>query len=611
MINDIQEKEFHKKNALLPFLKRLFGLAKKNYPKYFWGLVVSVGFVAIADASFPLIWKVFIDNVLTPTLITFKANKESGEVFVFNAKLFVPITIQFIAWMLVMAVGVLCFIWCAEQIKERIIYDLRQLMFNKLQHLSYSFYDKNSTGWLVSRITSDADRVTELISWGFVSVVWGVAMVLVSFTYMFILSWKLALGVFLTMPLLLYVSMKIRLLILQYSRKARKQNSEMIAFVTEHINGAAVNKATVQENEAINSYKEQTSRMRNYAFKSSYYTAMYMPLVFLTGSFAAAFVILYGGNIFITSTFTLGAWAAFFGYSRFIFEPIFDISRFYALAQDSLSAGERIFSLIDEKIDITDEKSIENFPKIKGKIEFKNVDFYYKKEKMILQNFNLKVEPGESIALVGPTGHGKTTLTSLIGRFYEPKAGALLIDGVDFKTRSLQSYREQLGVILQSPFLFSGTVRSNLLFGLRGTNKKIPSDEELKVLLAEIGANDLVNKLDLEVGEEGVNLSNGERQLVSFARAVVKQPAILIMDEATSSVDTLTEAKIQQSIQKIIQNRTSIIIAHRLSTIKNCDKIIVIEHGGIKEMGSHKELIALKGHYHDLYMKQARRSINA
>lgn len=610
MNTDIQEKEFYKKDTLWPFLKRLFGLAKNNYPKYFWGLVLSVGFVAIADAAFPLIWKTFIDSVLTPNLEILKTQKEAGETFNFSARLFIPIAIQFIIWMLVMAIGVLSFIWCAEQIKERIIFDLRQLMFDKLQHLSYGFYDKNSTGWLVSRITSDADRVTELISWGFVSVVWGVAMVLVSFGIMFVLSWKLALGVFLTMPLLLYVSMKIRLLILQYSRKARKQNSEMIAFVTEHINGAAVNKATVQENEAINSYKTQTRNMRNYAFKSSYYTAMYMPLVFLTGSFAAAFVILYGGNIFITTSFSLGTWAAFFGYSRFIFEPIFDISRFYALAQDSLSAGERIFSLIDEKLDITDEKANDEFKKIKGEIEFKNLDFFYNKDKMILQDFNLKIKAGESIALVGPTGHGKTTLTALIGRFYEPKSGELLIDGLDYRSKTLDSFRTQLGVILQSPFLFSGTVRSNLLFGIRGTKIETPRDEELKILLKEIGAEDLVNKLDVEVGEEGANLSNGERQLVSFARAVVKKPAILIMDEATSSVDTLTEAKIQQGISKIIKNRTSIIIAHRLSTIKNADKIVVIEHGKIKEMGNHNELIKNKGHYYDLYMKQARRTFN-
>lgn len=607
MENRIEEKEFQRKDTLWPFLKRLFGLAKDNYPKLFWSLVLSVGLVAVADATFPLIWMYLIDDVISPNLLSLQEARDAGETFVFNARTFIPVVIQFVVWMIIMALGVLAFIWCAENIKERIIYDLRKMMFDKLQHLSYSFYDQNSTGWLVSRITSDADRVTELISWGFVSVIWGFAMVIMSFTYMFILNWKLGLGVLLSMPILLFVSMKIRLLILKYSRSARKQNSEMIAYVTEHINGVAVNKATVQEKSAIKGYKGQTGKMHTYAFRSSLYTALYVPLIFLTGAFAAAFVIMYGGNLFITSSISLGVWAAFFGYSRNIFEPIFDIARFYALAQDSLSAGERIFSLIDEQRDITDQEANKDFGTIKGGIEFRNLDFYYKQDKMILDNFQLKINPGETIALVGPTGHGKTTLTALIGRFYEPKGGALLIDGVDYRKRGLESFRSQLGVILQSPFLFSGSLRSNILFGLRGTNRMMPNDQELSALLIDLGADDLIAKLDMDVGEEGSNLSSGERQLVSFARAVVKDPAILIMDEATSSIDTLTEAKIQLGIKKVIENRTSIIIAHRLSTIKNCDKIVVIEHGAIKEMGSHQELIQEKGHYFDLYMKQARR----
>ncbi|MCB9255643.1 MAG: ABC transporter ATP-binding protein [Chitinophagales bacterium] len=608
MKNRIEEKEFERKDALWPFLKRLFGLVRKNYPRYFWALLASVAVVAIADASFPLIWKSFIDDVLSPNLQALQIGQLNGETWIFNASIFMHIAWQFIAWMLVMAAGVLVFIWCAENVKERVIYDLRKMMFNRLQHLSYSFYDKNSTGWLVSRITSDADRVTELISWGFVSVVWGVAMVFVSFGYMFMLNWQLALGVFASMPLLLYVAMKIRTLILEYSRKARKKNSEMIAYVTEHINGVEVNKASVQEQSAIEGYKEHTKAMRNYAFKSSFYTAMYMPLVFLTGSIAAAFVILMGGHLSIAAYgLSLGTWAAFFGYSRFIFEPIFDISRFYALAQDSLSAGERIFALIDEKQDIDDSKAEGEFSNLKGEIEFKDVDFYYSPSKPILQGFNLKIKAGESVALVGPTGHGKTTLTALIGRFYEPQAGELRMDGVDYTKRTLNSFRKQLGVVLQSPFLFSGSLKDNILFSLRGEQASMPSDEELIGILKRIGAEDLVAKLNEEVGEEGLNLSNGERQLVSFARAIIKDPAILIMDEATSSIDTLTEAKIQQGIAEIIKNRTSIIIAHRLSTIKNCDRIIVIEHGKIKEMGTHQELIELKGHYYNLYLKQARR----
>lgn len=601
MEQTIQEKEFNQQRALWPFLKRLFGLAKESYPNYFYGLIVSVVIVAAADAYFPIIWKHFIDDVLLPVEAL-----QSSNVDLINVTNFRPIAIQFIIWTATISIGVLAFIWCAEQIKERLIYDLRNKMFDKLQYLSFGFYDKNSTGWLVSRITSDTDRVMELISWGFVSVVWGIAMVIVSFTFMFTISWKLGLLIFLTMPLLLFTAIKIRAYILSYSRKARKKNSEMIAYVTEHINGVTINKATCQEDAAIAGYGEQTKKMKRYAYGSAFYTAMYIPMVSLTGSIAAIFVVLMGGNFFIAGSMTLGAWATFFQYSRFIFEPIFDISRFYAMAQDSLSAGERIFSLIDEKREINDQKSKGNFGKITGAIQFNNIDFYYHPDKPILQSFNLAIKAGESIALVGPTGHGKTTITSLVSRFYEPTGGQLLIDGVDYQTKSINSYRKQLGVILQHSFLFSGTIRDNILFGLRGS-QNLPSDDKIKTILSQIGAYDLMEKLDLEVGEEGKNLSNGEKQLVSFARAIIKDPAILILDEATSSVDTLTEAKIQQSVQQIIQNRTSIIIAHRLSTIKTCDRIIVIEHGKIKEMGSHQELIKAKGHYYDLYVKQARR----
>lgn len=600
-----KDKQFDSTQSLWPFLKRLFGLTKRNYPSFFWGLLAAVSVVAVADAFFPYLWMQFIDDLITPTFLQWKEARELGEVFEIKWQIFIPFIIKYVAWIATMGLGVLVFIWCAENIRERIIYDLRKSMFDKLQHLSFSFYDKSSAGWLVSRITSDTDRVTELISWGFVSFVWGISMVVICFGIMFFIEWKLALLILLTFPFMMYVSVKIRLLVLKYSRKARKQNSDMIAYVTEHINGVAVNKTTAQEINAGKGYAEKTDNMRRYSFKSAYYTAMYMPLVLLTGSVAAAFVIIYGGNVTIETGliggFTLGAWAAFFGYSRFIFEPIFDISRFYAMAQDSLSAGERIFSLIDEKVTIKDAENATDFGKIKGEIEFKNLHFYYNPDKQILNNFSLKIEAGKSIALVGPTGHGKTTLTALVSRFYEPTAGQVLIDGEDYTKKTLHSLRNQLGVILQQPHLFSGTLLQNILYGVDEKN-----EAKAIATLKMLGADALLEKLNEEVGEEGKNLSNGERQLVSFARAAIKEPAILIMDEATSSIDTISEVQIQKGIEQLIKNRTSIVIAHRLSTIRYCDTIVVIENGEIKEQGNHTTLIKQKGHYYDLYMKQAR-----
>lgn len=597
-MNQHTDKQFEAKDTLIPFLKRLFGMAIKNHPKLFMYLTIGVLITALADALLPKLLEIILKNLVLPQLELYEQAKLLGENYTPNIKNFFPFVLMYAAWIVTITTSVWLFIYGATRLQEKLMFDLRRDMFAKLQYLSFSFYDKNALGWLVSRITSDTNRVSEIISWGFIAVVWGLAMIFFSFFVMLTINVKLTFLVIITLPLLVFISVKIRLLILKYSRKARKQASENIAYFIEHINGIEVNKAMVQEKKASDVFEEKTSLQRKYSFNSALYTAMFIPVVIVVGSLAAVLVIWQGSTMALSASSLsfIPILGAFFVASRSIFEPIFDISRFYAMAQDSLAAGERIFSLLDEKIDIIDEEK-PNFDKLKGRIEFKNVTFYYRKEKTILSNFNLTIKEGESVALVGPTGHGKTTLTSLINRFYEPINGNILIDNINYKERSLNSLRKQMGVILQSPHLFSGTVLENIIFGLENTTKK-----NVIRLLEKLRMNSLIDKLEVEVGEEGTNLSNGERQLVSFARAVIRNPAILIMDEATSSIDTLTEAKLQKGIEKIIEGRTSIIIAHRLSTIKKCDKIIVIENGAIKEMGSHNELIKLRGHYYELYL---------
>lgn len=597
-MNQHTDKQFEAKDTLIPFLKRLFGMAIKNHPKLFMYLTIGVLITALADALLPKLLEIILKNLVLPQLELYEQAKLLGENYTPNIKNFFPFVLMYAAWIVTITTSVWLFIYGATRLQEKLMFDLRRDMFAKLQYLSFSFYDKNALGWLVSRITSDTNRVSEIISWGFIAVVWGLAMIFFSFFVMLTINVKLTFLVIITLPLLVFISVRIRLLILKYSRKARKQASENIAYFIEHINGIEVNKAMVQEKKASDVFEEKTSLQRKYSFNSALYTAMFIPVVIVVGSLAAVLVIWQGSTMALSASSLsfIPILGAFFVASRSIFEPIFDISRFYAMAQDSLAAGERIFSLLDEKIDIIDEEK-PNFDKLKGRIEFKNVTFYYRKEKTILSNFNLTIKEGESVALVGPTGHGKTTLTSLINRFYEPINGNILIDNINYKERSLNSLRKQMGVILQSPHLFSGTVLENIIFGLENTTKK-----NVIRLLEKLRMNSLIDKLEVEVGEEGTNLSNGERQLVSFARAVIRNPAILIMDEATSSIDTLTEAKLQKGIEKIIEGRTSIIIAHRLSTIKKCDKIIVIENGAIKEMGSHNELIKLRGHYYELYL---------
>jgi ATP-binding cassette subfamily B protein len=343
--------------------------------------------------------------------------------------------------------------------------------------------------------------------------------------------------------------------------------------------------------------------MRVSSYKSAYYSAIFMPLIIFGGSTAAALVIYYGGlmTVVIPAEISVGTLAAFFGYATMIFEPILDISRFYSQAQNSISAGERIFSLIDTQAQISDKPGAENYGRINGNIEFCNVSFHYDKGRPVIENMNLSIKSGESVALVGETGGGKSTIISLICRFYEPTAGVIKIDGIDYKKMTMFSLRSQLGVVLQTPHLFSGTVRENIKYG-----RADAEDFDVKRALQTAGGEEFVNRLDEQVGEGGENLSMGEKQLVSFARAILADPRIFIMDEATSSVDTLTEARIQRGIAGIMEGRTSIIIAHRLSTIKHCDRILVINKGKIVEDGSHYELMTRKGSYYSLYTRQLR-----
>ncbi|MFC2093833.1 ABC transporter ATP-binding protein [Bacteroidota bacterium] len=599
-MSELKEKQFKTKGALYPFLKRIFVYSFK-YKKWIAGFVVFVLLVAAVEAVFPIVWLNLIDNVIVP-LIDERNNVSATGQEIDTSGLW-SYTIIFFVLGIVIAISVYAFISFAGRIQEYVMYDIRQDMFNKLQKLSFSFYDKSAVGWLMTRITSDSVKVTELISWGLIEVVWGTGMIVFCLLAMFLYNWKLALIVTITIPVLTIVSFRIRMLILRYSRESRKHNSEITASFNEHISGVEVNKSLVQEERASNEFDELSEKMRIASYKSSFYMAVYLPLVIFLGSCAAALIIYYGGNMALTLPpgITVGMLAAFFGYATLIYEPILDISRFYAQAQGSLSAGERIFSLLDAKVQIRDDKEATDFRKIKGDIEFEAVSFYYHRDNSVIENMNLKIKAGESVALVGETGGGKSTIINLIGRFYEPTGGIIKIDNENYMTKTIKSLRNQLGVVLQTPHLFSGSIRDNIKYGMEDA-----IDEEIIDSLRMVGRSDYINRLDENVGEGGENLSMGERQIISFARAVLADPRIFIMDEATSSVDTLTEARIQKGINKLIEGRTSIIIAHRLSTIKNCDRIIVIKAGKIVEDGSHKELMKRKEAYYHLYTRQLR-----
>ncbi len=596
-----QDEKFEGKKALVPFLKRLFKYSYRH-KKLFWIFTFSILMIGVVDAIQPLIWMYFLDEAVVPGVEAYQQAAANGTPHQPDYR-----NVWFYGGLLIgngvlASIAVYLFVLYAGKIQEQILYELRQEMFAKLQWLSFSYYDKAQTGWLLSRLTSDAQKVCELISWGFLDVVWGMTMITACLASMFYFSWKLALIVALSIPVLMVVSIQIRTLILKYSRASRRVNSDIIATYTEHINGVEVNKITAQEERVSNDFGRLTQKMRDVTFRSDFYTAMYRPLVIFMGSIAASLIIYFGGKMLLFQTITLGLFAAFFRYALRIFDPINEIAHFYAFAQSSLSAGERIFSLLDEIPDIQDKADSTPFGKLKGDITFDHVTFYYNEEKKVLEDFNLHVNAGESIALVGPTGEGKSTIVNLVARFYEPKEGRILIDGKDYQEATLQSLRSQLGMVLQTPHLFAGTVRDNVRYA-----KPDASDEEIKKALHLVAANDIADILDEEVGEGGDRLSMGQKQLVSFARAILADPRIFIMDEATSSIDTLAEAKIQEGIKELLKGRTSFIIAHRLSTIKNCDRILVINKGAIAEDGSHQELMAKKGKYYRLYTKQLRK----
>ncbi len=598
----MKDERFKTKGALAPFLKRLFKYSLK-YPKWVIMFTVFVLIVAAVEAVFPLVWLNLLDTVIVPLAESYRQSNASGIKPEVDLSGITTYGLIFLGMGLTIAVCVFSFINFAGKIQEYVMYDIRQALFTKLQELSFSFFDKSAVGWLLSRISSDTVKVTELISWGLIEVIWGTGMIIFCVIAMFLYNWKLALIVTAVIPLLMTISVKIRMLILKYSREARRYNSEITANFNEHINGVEVNKSLVQESRVSNEFTGLSEKMRISSYKSAYFSAIYFPLVIFMGSTAAAFVIYYGGSmaIQIPTGITVGTLAAFFGYATVMFEPIMDISRFYSQAQNSISAGERIFSLLDTKPAINDTGGANDFSRINGDIKFESVRFHYETGKPVLKGLNLDFKAGESIALVGETGGGKSTIINLICRFYEPTDGIIKIDGCDYKEKTMQSLRSQLGVVLQTPHLFSGTVKENIKYG-RGE----ASEEEIIGALKTVGADDFVLRLDEEVGEGGENLSMGEKQLVSFARAVLADPRIFIMDEATSSVDTITEANIQRGILGMMKGRTSIIIAHRLSTIKHCDRILVVNRGEIIEDGNHHDLMVKKGYYYNLYTRQLR-----
>jgi ATP-binding cassette subfamily B protein len=569
-------------------LKRIIGLAR---PHLTWviGFLITIAIVSILDGYFTFLSKKIIDEAIIPK-----------DLLVLN-----KYVIRYGALLILQACGVFVFIYLVAILGERIRYDLRKSMFNHLQELSLSYYSRTPVGWIMARVTSDSERVSDLMTWGVLDSTWAVINIVTSSIFMFIINWRLALIVLLIIPILVYVAVQFRKKIIQQYRTVRKVNSKITASYNESITGVRVVKALCREDENLREFGELTHNMYRSSYRAAWLSALFLPVVQIISSLALGVIIWYGGWQSSIGWITIGGIQAFASYITFMMWPVQDMARVYAEMQHSIASAERIFSLIDAVPDVKDKEVTVPTETILSELEFDRVDFYYEKEKPVISDFSLKVKPGEMIALVGPTGGGKTTIVNLLCRFYEPKNGVIRIGGVDYTDLTMHDIQSRIGIVLQTPHLFSGTIRENIRYG-----KLDATDEEIESAAKTAGADEFIRGMEKgylqEVGEGGNQLSVGQKQLISLARAVLAKPEIFIMDEATSSVDTLTEALIQQGMEALMKGRISFIIAHRLSTIKRANRIILIDNGQITEMGTHQELLRSGGHYYNLYTQQFR-----
>lgn len=600
----LKEEEFSKKIDL-KIWKRLLRYALR-YKGIFIGVILLMLFCAAIDIIYPQLTRYAIDSII--------AKGEDG----FSS--IVPFGIAYLLLIVLQGISVIGFIMLCGKLELKMAYDIRQDAFRKLQQLSFSYYDKTAVGYIMARMVGDIPRLSEMIAWSLTDIFWSTGYIIGCICFLLGMNWKLGLLVLIVLPPLAVVSVWFQRRILKQHRIVRKQNSRITSAFNEGIMGAVTTKTLVREERSFEEFKSEAGTMKKASVRAAVLSAMFTPIVMTLGSIATAIALYAGGRTVIAPTIfgvsmTIGVLSSFIAYSTNLFDPMQQLAGIFAEMQSAQASAERVISLLDTPCEITDSDEIiakygdcfdpkrENWEDINGEVEFRNVSFAYKEGESVLKDFNLKVRSGETIALVGETGAGKSTIVNLVCRFYEPTEGSILIDGVDYRKRSQLWLQDRLGYVLQSPHLFSGTIRDNIRYG-----RKDATEKEVIRAAKLVHADDFITELekgyDTEVGEGGARLSTGQKQLISFARVILADPRIFVLDEATSSIDTETEALIQNAIGTVLENRTSFIVAHRLSTIRSADRILVIRGGRITEAGTHKELLKLKGYYYDLYTTQ-------
>jgi ATP-binding cassette subfamily B protein len=579
-----------------------------RYPRTMAGLGLLAVIVAGVDASFALVTRAAIDAVSAD-----RATPSGRPVW----SVLAPHAAAYAALAVTLAGSVFGFIRLTSRVRSCVARDIRRDAFVRLQSLSLRFYDQRSTGWLVARTTSDCERLSNMLAWGFLDLVWGLTVMSAISVAMLWLDWRLALVVLFFVPLLALVSALFQRRLLESSRLVRGLSSRITARFTEDLNAMQTTVGFDRGPAQSAEFGQWTARLADQSVRNALQSALYLPLVLTLGSLATGAALVAGGVQVAGGAISVGTLVAFIAYSRQFFEPVQELAARFAEAQMAQAAAERVIGLIDEVPEIVDSPAVrarlaqhgnrspaaglaaDGHGERLGTIRFESVSFGYDARRPVLRDFELTVEPGQTIALVGSTGGGKTTIVNLLCRFYEPTAGRITFDGIDARERSLEWLRSRIAMVLQVPHLFSGTVRENLRYG----KLDLVDDEAwnaLRLVGAEAFVRDLPQGLSTPVGEGGARLSVGQKQLLSFARALLAAPELLIMDEATSSVDTETERAIQQALAQVLRGRTSFVIAHRLSTVRSADQILVIEAGRIVERGTHRELLAQRGRYHDL-----------
>jgi ATP-binding cassette, subfamily B, bacterial len=603
-------------------------IAKYAFQRY-WLLLLMLSLMIVItfhDGSFvPLLNRAIIQSLTTienqGSLSTNLIEDLSMDVTLIFGIAFTVNYMQYImliiAGILIRAVAIYLLFFTTNYLEMSVYINIRQDAFAQVQKLSFSYFDKTSSGWLIARLQSDTSKISDMISWGITRFVWITFELFFILITMFIISWQMSLVLLATVPIMLIIAPYFQFKILNLSRTARNAFSKYVAWLAEVIAGAKTIKTLSIENNVQKEANEIVTDIRDKAWKTAKTQAYFYPSVTLVSTITTAIVIFVGSSLMLNNTiiYDVSIFVLFIGFVSALYTPIQEFVDLFTELMASQSSVEKILSLIETVPMINDTPEVEAkygtllkpklgmYEPMQGEVEFKNVSFSYNPGVEIIHSMNLTIPKGQTVAIVGETGSGKSTTVNLLCRFYEPTVGELKIDGADYRTRSVGWLRHHIGYVQQTPFIFSGTIRKNIAYG-----KLDATDEMIIAASKAVGAHEFImslpNGYQTVLRDGGSELSVGQKQLIAFARAIVRNPTIMILDEATSSIDTETEALIQKAITKTLKGRTSIVIAHRLSTIVDADRILVMSEGLIIEDGNHKQLMAKKGTYHKLYMNQ-------